>query len=228
MKTLWIKLFSIVLFSTLLSGCFSSLLFNNGETGLDMGSHRELPKKTVKYEEELATDQVTSLVKDNETQNIIVVGKQYLIYLDNSSSAQIQKLVDGQFSNAFYVNKYIEVITSDYRTITTKFSLKYKAPNDIEKEKIKQLGFDCTFSKCDKEYQLSGELYNNTNKLDEITQVQSKVSAHPLSFKLILKTTEEEYDRVRDIAGKIAKFPLAVALDVVTLPLQIMLFIGSR
>ena len=70
--------------------------------------------------------------------------KNILFHLHETSSEEIQKLTNAKFSNPFYINNAIEVISKDdteLKYVKADFSLQYKVTNELEKGKMKKLGF---------------------------------------------------------------------------------------
>lgn len=152
--------------------------------------------------------------------------KKYLIHLHETSSEEIQELTNAKFSNPFYIDNAIEVISDDLtelKYVKADFSLKYKVMNELEKGKIKKLGFMCNEASCAKNLELTGDIYSLTDKAQ--IHRPSKQLAKSLPFKLKQQTSNIRYktsSQAEGVVKAVGLTPLALLLDVVTLPIQIM------
>ena len=103
------------------------------------------------------------------------------------------------------------------------FSLQYKVTNELEKGKMKKLGFMCNEASCAKNLELTGDIYSLTDKAQ--IHRPSKQLAKSLPFKLKQQTSNIRYktsSQAEGVVKAVGLTPLALLLDVVTLPIQIM------
>ena len=221
MKNILTKLVFIIGLGTMLSGCATSTLWTN-TNDLATGDKTE----TVTREKTIDSDEIIALGQDKNSGRVLIFGKKYLIHLHETSSEEIQKLTNAKFSNPFYINNAIEVISKDdteLKYVKADFSLQYKVTNELEKGKMKKLGFMCNEASCAKNLELTGDIYSLTDKAQ--IHRPSKQLAKSLPFKLKQQTSNIRYktsSQAEGVVKAVGLTPLALLLDVVTLPIQIM------
>lgn len=221
MKNILTKLIFIIGLGAMLSGCATSTLWTN-TNDLATGDKTE----TVTREKTIDSDEIIALGQDKNSGRVLIFGKKYLIHLHETSSEKIQKLTNAKFSNPFYINNAIEVISKDdteLKYVKANFSLQYKVTNELEKGKMKKLGFMCNEASCAKNLELTGDIYSLTDKAQ--IHRPSKQLAKSLPFKLKQQTSNIRYktsSQAEGVVKAVGLTPLALLLDVVTLPIQIM------
>lgn len=221
MKNILTKLVFIIGLGAMLSGCATSTLWTN-TNDLATGDKTE----TVTKEKTIDSDEIIALGQDKNSGRVLIFGKKYLIHLHETSSEEIQKLINAKFSNPFYINNAIEVISEDHtelKYVKADFSLQYKVTNELEKGKMKKLGFMCNEASCAKNLELTGDIYSLTDKAQ--IHRPSKQLAKSLPFKLKQQTSNIRYktsSQAEGVVKAVGLTPLALLLDVVTLPIQIM------
>ena len=221
MKNILTKLIFIIGLGAMLSGCATSTLWTN-TNDLATGDKTE----TVTREKTIDSDEIIALGQDKNSGRVLIFGKKYLIHLHETSSEEIQKLTNAKFSNPFYINNAIEVISKDdteLKYVKANFSLQYKVTNELEKGKMKKLGFMCNEASCAKNLALTGDIYSLTDKAQ--IHRPSKQLAKSLPFKLKQQTSNIRYktsSQAEGVVKAVGLTPLALLLDVVTLPIQIM------
>ena len=221
MKNILTKLIFIIGLGAMLSGCATSTLWTN-TNDLATGDKTE----TVTREKTIDSDEIIALGQDKNSGKVLIFGKKYLIHLHETSSEEIQKLTNAKFSNPFYINNAIEVISEDHtelKYVKADFSLQYKVTNELEKGKMKKLGFMCNEASCAKNLELTGDIYSLTDKAQ--IHRPSKQLTKSLPFKLKQQTSNIRYktsSQAEGVVKAVCLTPLALLLDVVTLPIQIM------
>ena len=221
MKNILTKLIFIIGLGTMLSGCATSTLWTNTN---DLATGDKI--ETVTREKTIDSDEIIALGQDKNSGRVLIFGKKYLIHLHETSSEEIQKLTNAKFSNPFYINNAIEVISKDdteLKYVKADFSLQYKVTNELEKGKMKKLGFMCNEASCAKDLELTGDIYSLTDKAQ--IHRPSKQLAKSLPFKLKQQTSNIRYktsSQAEGVVKAVGLTPLALLLDVVTLPIQIM------
>ncbi len=221
MKNILTKLIFIIGLGAMLSGCATSTLWTN-TNDLATGDKTE----TVTREKTIDSDEIIALGQDKNSNRVLIFGKKYLIHLHETSSEEIQKLTNAKFSNPFYINNAIEVISKDdteLKYVKADFSLQYKVTNELEKGKMQKLGFMCNEASCAKKLELTGYIYSFTDKAQ--IHRPSKQLAKSLPFKLKQQTSNIRYktsSQAEGVVKAVGLTPLALLLDVVTLPIQIM------
>jgi len=148
MKNILTKLIFIIGLGAMLSGCATSTLWTNTN---DLATGDKI--ETVTKEKTIDSDEIIALGQDKNSGRVLIFGKKYLIHLHETSSEEIQKLTNAKFSNPFYINNAIEVISEDHtelKYVKADFSLQYKVTNELEKGKMKKLGFMCNETSCAK------------------------------------------------------------------------------
>ena len=221
MKNILTKLVFIIGLGTMLSGCATSTLWTNTN---DLATGDKI--ETVTREKTIDSDEIIALGQDKNSGRVLIFGKKYLIHLHETSSEEIQKLTNAKFSNPFYINNAIEVISEDHtelKYVKADFSLQYKVTNELEKGKMKKLGFMCNEASCAKNLELTGDIYSLTDKAQ--IHRPSKQLAKSLPFKLKQQTSNIRYktsSQAEGVVKAVGLTPLALLLDVVTLPIQIM------
>ena len=221
MKNILTKLVFIIGLGAMLSGCATSTLWTN-TNDLATGDKTE----TVTKEKTIDSDEIIALGQDKNSGRVLIFGKKYLIHLHETSSEEIQKLINAKFSNPFYINNAIEVISEDHtelKYVKADFSLQYKVTNELEKGKMKKLGFMCNEASCAQNLELTGDIYSLTDKAQ--IHRPSKQLAKSLPFKLKQQTSNIRYktsSQAEGVVKAVGLTPLALLLDVVTLPIQIM------
>lgn len=221
MKNILTKLIFIIGLGAMLSGCATSTLWTN-TNDLATGDKTE----TVTREKTIDSDEIIALGQDKNSGRVLIFGKKYLIHLHETSSEEIQKLTNAKFNNPFYINNAIEVISKDdteLKYVKADFSLQYKVTNELEKGKMKKLGFMCNEASCAKNLELTGDIYSLTDKAQ--IHRPSKQLAKSLPFKLKQQTSNIRYktsSQAEGVVKAVGLTPLALLLDVVTLPIQIM------
>ena len=221
MKNILTKLIFIIGLGAMLSGCATSTLWTNTN---DLATGDKI--ETVTREKTIDSDEIIALGQDKNSGRVLIFGKKYLIHLHETSSEEIQKLTNAKFSNPFYINNAIEVISKDdteLKYVKADFSLQYKVTNELEKGKMKKLGFMCNEASCAKNLELTGDIYSLTNKAQ--IHRPSKQLAKSLPFKLKQQTSNIRYkpsSQAEGVVKAVGLTPLALLLDVVTLPIQIM------
>ena len=221
MKNILTKLVFIIGLGAMLSGCATSTLRTNTN---DLATGDKI--ETVTKEKTIDSDEIIALGQDKNSGKVLIFGKKYLIHLHETSSEEIQKLTNAKFSNPFYINNAIEVISKDdteLKYVKADFSLQYKVTNELEKGKMKKLGFMCNEASCAKNLELTGDIYSLTDKAQ--IHRPSKQLAKSLPFKLKQQTSNIRYktsSQAEGVVKAVGLTPLALLLDVVTLPIQIM------
>lgn len=221
MKNILTKLIFIIGLGVMLSGCATSTLWTNTN---DLATGDKI--ETVTKEKTIDSDEIIALGQDKNSGRVLIFGKKYLIHLHETSSEEIQKLTNAKFSNPFYINNAIEVISEDHtelKYVKADFSLQYKVTNELEKGKMKKLGFMCDEASCAKNLELTGDIYSLTDKAQ--IHRPSKQLAKSLPFKLKQQTSNIRYktsSQAEGVVKAVGLTPLALLLDVVTLPIQIM------
>ena len=221
MKNILTKLVFIIGLGAMLSGCATSTLWTNTN---DLATGDKI--ETVTKEKTIDSDEIIALGQDKNSGRVLIFGKKYLIHLHETSSEEIQKLTNAKFSNPFYINNAIEVISEDHtelKYVKADFSLQYKVTNELEKGKMKKLGFMCNEASCAKNLELTGDIYSLTDKAQ--IHRPSKQLAKSLQFKLKQQTSNIRYktsSQAEGVVKAVGLTPLALLLDVVTLPIQIM------
>ena len=221
MKNILTKLVFIIGLGAMLSGCATSTLWTNTN---DLATGDKI--ETVTKEKTIDSDEIIALGQDKNSGKVLIFGKKYLIHLHETSSEEIQKLTNAKFSNPFYIDNAIEVISEDHtelKYVKADFSLQYKVTNELEKGKMKKLGFMCNEASCAKNLELTGDIYSLTDKAQ--IHRPSKQLAKSLPFKLKQQTSNIRYKTSSQAEGAVKAVgltPLALLLDVVTLPIQIM------
>lgn len=221
MKNILTKLIFIIGLGAMLSGCATSTLWTN-TNDLATGDKTE----TVTREKTIDSDEIIALGQDKNSGKVLIFGKKYLIHLHETSSEEIQKLTNAKLSNPFYINNAIEVISKDdteLKYVKADFSLQYKVTNELEKGKMKKLGFMCNEASCAKNLELTGDIYSLTDKAQ--IHRPNKQLAKSLPFKLKQQTSNIRYktsSQAEGVVKAVGLTPLALLLDVVTLPIQIM------
>ena len=221
MKNILTKRIFIIGLGAMLSGCATSTLWTN-TNDLATGDKTE----TVTREKTIDSDEIIALGQDKNSGRVLIFGKKYLIHLHETSSEEIQKLTNAKFNNPFYINNAIEVISKDdteLKYVKADFSLQYKVTNELEKGKMKKLGFMCNEASCAKNLKLTGDIYSLTDKAQ--IHRPSKQLAKSLPFKLKQQTSNIRYktsSQAEGVVKAVGLTPLALLLDVVTLPIQIM------
>ena len=221
MKNILTKLVFIIGLGAMLSGCATSTLWTNTN---DLATGDKI--ETVTKEKTIDSDEIIALGQDKNSGRVLIFGKKYLIHLHETSSEEIQKLINAKFSNPFYINNAIEVISEDHtelKYVKADFSLQYKVTNELEKGKMKKLGFMCNEASCAKNLELTGDIYSLTDKAQ--IHRPSKQLAKSLPFKLKQQTSNIRYktsSQAEGVVKAVGLTPLALLLDVVTLPIQIM------
>ena len=221
MKNILTKLVFIIGLGAMLSGCATSTLWTNTN---DLATGDKI--ETVTREKTIDSDEIIALGQDKNSGRVLIFGKKYLIHLHETSSEEIQKLINAKFSNPFYINNAIEVISEDHtelKYVKADFSLQYKVTNELEKGKMKKLGFMCNETSCAKNLELTGDIYSLTDKAQ--IHRPSKQLAKSLPFKLKQQTSNIRYktsSQAEGVVKAVGLTPLALLLDVVTLPIQIM------
>ena len=221
MKNILTKLIFIIGLGAMLSGCATSTLWTNTN---DLATVDKI--ETVTREKTIDSDEIIALGQDKNSGRVLIFGKKYLIHLHETSSEEIQKLTNAKFSNPFYINNAIEVISKDdteLKYVKADFSLQYKVTNELEKGKMKKLGFMCNEASCAKNLELTGDIYSLTDKAQ--IHRPSKQLAKSLPFKLKQQTSNIRYktsSQAEGVVKAVGLTPLALLLDVVTLPIQIM------
>ena len=221
MKNILTKLIFIIGLGAMLSGCATSTLWTN-TNDLATGDKTE----TVTREKTIDSDEIIALGQDKNSGKVLIFGKKYLIHLHETSSEEIQKLTNAKFNNPFYINNAIEVISKDdteLKYVKADFSLQYKVTNELEKGKMKKLGFMCNEASCAKNLELTGDIYSLTDKAQ--IHRPNKQLAKSLPFKLKQQTSNIRYktsSQAEGVVKAVGLTPLALLLDVVTLPIQIM------
>ena len=217
MKNILTKLIFIIGLGAMLSGCATSTLWTN-TNDLATGDKTE----TVTREKTIDSDEIIALGQDKNSGKVLIFGKKYLIHLHETSSEEIQKLTNAKFSNPFYINNAIEVISKDdteLKYVKADFSLQYKVTNELEKGKMKKLGFMCNEASCAKNLELTGDIYSLTDKAQ--IHRPNKQLAKSLPFKLSNRRYKTS-SQAEGVVKAVGLTPLALLLDVVTLPIQIM------
>ena len=221
MKNILTKLVFIIGLGAMLSGCATSTLWTNTN---DLATGDKI--ETVTKEKTIDSDEIIALGQDKNSGRVLIFGKKYLIHLHETSSEEIQKLTNAKFSNPFYINNAIEVISKDdteLKYVKANFSLQYKVTNELEKGKMKKLGFMCNETSCAKNLEPTGDIYSLTDKAQ--IHRPSKQLAKSLPFKLKQQTSNIRYktsSQAEGVVKAVGLTPLALLLDVVTLPIQIM------
>lgn len=221
MKNILTKLVFIIGLGAMLSGCATSTLWTNTN---DLATGDKI--ETVTKEKTIDSDEIIALGQDKNSGRVLIFGKKYLIHLHETSSEEIQELTNAKFSNPFYINNAIEVISEDnteLKYVKADFSLQYKVTNELEKGKMKKLGFMCNEVSCAKNLELTGDIYSLTDKAQ--IHRPSKQLAKSLPFKLKQQTSNIRYktsSQAEGVVKAVGLTPLALLLDVVTLPIQIM------
>lgn len=221
MKNILTKLVFIIGLGAMLSGCATSTLWTNTN---DLATGDKI--ETVTKEKTIDSDEIIALGQDKNSGRVLIFGKKYLIHLHETSSEEIQKLTNAKFSNPFYIDNTIEVISEDHtelKYVKADFSLQYKVTNELEKGKMKKLGFMCNEASCAKNLELTGDIYSLTDKAQ--IHRPSKQLAKSLPFKLKQQTSNIRYktsSQAEGVVKAVGLTPLALLLDVVTLPIQIM------
>ena len=221
MKNILTKLVFIIGLGAMLSGCATSTLWTNTN---DLATGDKI--ETVTKEKTIDSDEIIALGQDKNSGRVLIFGKKYLIHLHETSSEEIQKLTNAKFSNPFYIDNAIEVISEDHtelKYVKADFSLQYKVTNELEKGKMKKLGFMCNEASCAKNLELTGDIYSLTDKAQ--IHRPSKQLAKSLPSKLKQQTSNIRYktsSQAEGVVKAVGLTPLALLLDVVTLPIQIM------
>ena len=221
MKNILTKLIFIIGLGAMLSGCATSTLWTNTN---DLATGDKI--ETVTREKTIDSDEIIALGQDKNSGRVLIFGKKYLIHLHETSSEEIQKLTNAKLSNPFYINNAIEVISKDdteLKYVKADFSLQYKVTNELEKGKMKKLGFMCNEASCAKNLELTGDIYSLTDKAQ--IHRPNKQLAKSLPFKLKQQTSNIRYktsSQAEGVVKAVGLTPLALLLDVVTLPIQIM------
>ncbi|WP_178162492.1 hypothetical protein [uncultured Haemophilus sp.] len=221
MKNILTKLIFIIGLGAMLSGCATSTLWTNTN---DLATGDKI--ETVTREKTIDSDEIIALGQDKNSGKVLIFGKKYLIHLHETSSEEIQKLTNAKLSNPFYINNAIEVISKDdteLKYVKADFSLQYKVTNELEKGKMKKLGFMCNEASCAKNLELTGDIYSLTDKAQ--IHRPNKQLAKSLPFKLKQQTSNIRYktsSQAEGVVKAVGLTPLALLLDVVTLPIQIM------
>ena len=221
MKNILTKLIFIIGLGAMLSGCATSTLWTNTN---DLATGDKI--ETVTREKTIDSDEIIALGQDKNSGKVLIFGKKYLIHLHETSSEEIQKLTNAKLSNPFYINNAIEVISKDdteLKYVKADFSLQYKVTNELEKGKMKKLGFMCKEASCAKNLELTGDIYSLTDKAH--IHLPNKQLAKSLPFKLKQQTSNIRYktsSQAEGVVKAVGLTPLALLLDVVTLPIQIM------
>ena len=221
MKNILTKLIFIIGLGAMLSGCATSTLWTNTN---DLATGDKI--ETVTREKTIDSDEIIALGQDKNSGRVLIFGKKYLIHLHETSSEEIQKLTNAKLSNPFNINNDIKVISEDHtelKYVKADFSLQYKVTNELEKGKMKKLGFMCNEASCAKNLELTGDIYSLTDKAQ--IHRPSKQLAKSLPFKLKQQTSNIRYktsSQAEGVVKAVGLTPLALLLDVVTLPIQIM------
>ena len=189
MKNILTKLVFIIGLGAMLSGCATSTLWTNTN---DLATGDKI--ETVTREKTIDSDEIIALGQDKNSGKVLIFGKKYLIHLHETSSEEIQKLTNAKLSNPFYINNAIEVISKDdteLKYVKADFSLQYKVTNELEKGKMKKLGFMCNEASCAKNLELTGDIYSLTDKAQ--IHRPNKQLAKSLPFKLKQQTSNIRY-----------------------------------
>ena len=133
-------------------------------------------------------------------------------------------LTAAKFSNSFYVDKEIKITTEDYLLVNANFPLYYKVANESEKQKIQQLGFHCKAEICHKNLDLLGDIYDLKSSKVKIHRPSTQLT-RPLPFTFKQKTKKygdkKVSAKVEEVVAATVLTPFALALDVITLPIQV-------
>ncbi|MTH47833.1 YidX family protein [Intestinirhabdus alba] len=200
------KTVMVLLFSYMLSGCFSIMLAVNSKPG------RQL--------KEWKSDTVTglSLAQDRAgTQGYVFIGKgfDYLLTSGVDSIVNLLKSPDIDRHDLQVSNVAKFIIDNDKKQFTGDLTLQYRWKTQEAKQTAIRYGFACSASLClQKLSGLKGSVHQKNNQQD---YSQALVFYHPF------KVAFYQYKRTGMPAGVTnALIPVALTLDIVTSPVQLL------
>ncbi|WGE31343.1 hypothetical protein NYR60_05575 [Actinobacillus genomosp. 2] len=198
--------------STLLSGCFSLLTASEARVST---SHHE--SKVV------AEDNITQFGLVKSTKQLVMMGDKYWYLLDQGSSNYVQKLIDAKLPKGFSTSGAVfQIKDKQAQTWEGETLLEYRTDKKAEKQKLNTLGFEGCYDCPEATYffkrlSFSGKFFAKTEGIAVKSNLKTK-----LIIKFIEYKTEERVDG--DGLTAIALMPFAIAADIVTLPLQLLIF----
>lgn len=220
MRNYFIKIFFILLLPSILSGC-ATILLSTAPVGKKQTTHR-------------FGNDVIRHVADSKTpryRGLVLVGDKYLYHLtDTTSINNFNKLINSLDIERITIIDDIEIVKENDNDIHISQELHYSKPDnkysDLENKFFDSLNCQSiAATEYNKGYKLcyiklSGKLYKNTLKNNEITKSTSL--KNPLIINLVTRKTSNNLNK------KISALPFTLAFDAVTSPIQLLYILGNK
>ena len=206
MKFRWLKHSFIFLISILLSACLTTNLWKEDKTEIAYSP--------------IDTDSLIALGENSKTGQLVIIGEKYWFVLTQKSSEKIRPIISAKLSAPVKTNETIKITLSNYKKneFDAFVTLYYSPVNEAEKEKVKNIGFQCLPNYCQK---IFGSIYGEIYKNNEVKLTPKE----PLKQKLPIEIRAESKTRTSVVKGanvisKILQTPATLIGDVLLLPFQ--------
>lgn len=203
-----ISLRKVILLASIftLTGCFSTILWNSDKKIRETKEHK------------IASDYIRAFGKDNTTGQIVMMGDKYWFILDKDSSTEISSVLNSKLPEAFSTkgNNAFKVFVLDSEKVRSIFELHYSPKNAEERKILEDLKFNPLTEKktlYTKEYGLYGKIYKTSPRMKK-----NYVFENTLPVEIYHSTYSERIN-----PDFISAIPLAIALDIITLPIQLII-----
>ena len=208
MKFRWLKHGFIFLISILLSACLTTNLWKEDKTEIVYSP--------------IDTDSLIALGENSKTGELVIIGEKYWFVLTQKSSEKIRPIISAKLSAPVKTNETIKITLSNYKKneFDAFVTLYYSPVNEAEKEKVKNIGFQCSPNYCQKIFgSIYGEIYkNNEVKLTQKDQLKQKL---PIEIKAESKTRTSVV-KGANVIRKMLQTPATLIGDVLLLPFQLL------
>lgn len=208
MKFRWLKHGFIFLISILLSACLTTNLWKENKTEIVYSP--------------IDTDSLIALGENLKTGQLVIIGEKYWFVLTQKSSEKIRPIISAKLSAPVKTNETIKITLSNYKKneFDAFVTLYYSPVNEAEKEKVKNIGFQCFPNYCQKIFgSIYGEIYkNNEVKLTQKDQLKQKL---PIEIRAESKTRTSVV-KGANVIRKILQTPATLIGDVLLLPFQLL------
>ena len=208
MKFRWLKHSFIFLISILLSACLTTNLWKEDKTEIAYSP--------------IDTDSLIALGENSKTGQLVIIGEKYWFVLTQKSSEKIRPIISAKLSAPVKTNETIKITLSNYKKneFDAFVTLYYSPVNEAEKEKVKNIGFQCLPNYCQKIFgSIYGEIYkNNEVKLTQKDRLKQKL---PIEIKAESKTRTSVV-KGTNVIRKILQTPATLIGDILLLPFQLL------
>lgn len=215
----WQNLVCLGVSGLVLTGCFTVMTWSEAR-GIDSGERLV----------DVGKDELRSFGMLKSSRQVVLMGEQYWFIADEQSSKELQGLLDAKMAGGFALNTMDVELDKDGKNWKMDRYLIYtNADTAEERAKLIKLGFErrCDDS-CAPTEQAYGRLYHWQGQIYQ-KSAQGMDDAGQFSQRIPIRLQTKKY-QVRGVGstlGAIALTPVALVWDVVTLPVQAIIFSGS-